>query len=536
MATSARPDPSSAPVLMTLAAIAATAAVPRPSGETTLEQALRARSGITSHLQDPTLATGGTWLLKWLALGPDNANLAYIAWNSDGSNQIVVAVRGTVSQPIDTMEDLDVGTVVPFTAGGSTDIAVSTGAMAAFTQVATARGITGVPAEPDGADGSGGPDAAIPVDATLTQALALLLAVVPSSPQPTVHVTGHSLGGCVATMLATYLQTRTWTPNPPQFALVTFAAPTAGLQSFADHVDGLPWILHERHVNAYDVVPLAWSAVLEATKWYPSPQGPVATDEVKLLLTEIDKLKKHYVYVQPLADSPVTWNPSYYWHDTFCINKTTADFMAQVAFQHSNYSYLYLLSAPQVPAGPVVTGLSLTSGEGGTQLVVNGTGFTPDSVVDFGPVPCTEFAHDLEGMWIAAVVPDGVGIVDVRVTNLFGTSPAVPLGRFAYGGPAPVVVGSIDPIHGPVGTPVAINGSGFTSHATVRFKDHVAHSEFKSTTLVTAKAPPRLLDESNADDAKTVDVTVTVGVATSPTGPAGEFTYEDRSTGDGEPS
>ncbi|WP_371679408.1 IPT/TIG domain-containing protein [Streptomyces sp. NBC_01276] len=534
MATSAQPHPSTAPVLMTLAAFAATAAVPRPSGETGREQALRARSGITAHLQDPTLATGGTWQLKWLALSPDNANLAYIAWNSDGSNQIVVAVRGTVSQPIDTMEDLDVGTVVPFTAGGSADIAVSAGAMAAFTQVATARGITGVPAGPEGADG---PDAAIPVDATLAQALALLLAAVPSSPQPTVYVTGHSLGGCVATMLGAYLQNRTWTPNPPAFALVTFAAPTAGLQSFADHVDGLRWILHERHVNAYDVVPLAWSDLLEARKWYPLPQGPAATHEVKLLLTEANTLKKDNVYVQPLADSPITWNPSYGWYDTFAINRTTADFTAQVAFQHSDFSYLYLLGAPRIPAGPVVTGLSPTAGDGGTQLTISGTGFTPDSVVDFGPVPCGEFVLDLEGMWIRAVVPDGVGIVDVRVTNRFGTSPAVPPGRFAYGGPAPVVVGSVTPNHGPVGTPVEIVGSGFaTSGTTVRFKDTVAHSAVvESATLIRAKVPLRPLDGSNADDAKTVDVTVTVGVATSPTGPVDEFTYEAAPAGEGEP-
>ncbi|MFK0258543.1 IPT/TIG domain-containing protein [Streptomyces sp. NPDC090445] len=525
----AQPDaPTTAQVAMTLAAIAATAAVPRPSGESRGEQALRARTGITAQLQDPALATGGTWLLKWLALSPDNANLAYIAWNSDGSNQIVVAVRGTVSNPTDMMEDLDVGTVVPFTAGGSTDIAVSTGAMAAFTQVATARGITEVPAEQEQADGSGRPDAAIPVNATLTQALAVLLALVPSTPQPTVCVTGHSLGGCIATMLATHLQAQTWTPNPPQFALVTFAAPTAGLQSFADHVDSRPWILHERHVNAYDVVPLAWSDLLAARKWFPHAEGPVANDTVKLLLTEIDLLKKDNVYVQPHADDPVRWNPSYNWYDTFFINKTTSDFVAQVAFQHSDFSYLYLLGAPQVTPGPKVSGLSSTAGQGGTKVTISGTGFTPDSVVDFGPIPCTEFAIDESGESIRTVVPDGVGIVDVRVTNRLGTSPAVPLGRFAYGGPPPVVVSGVNPNHGTAFRKVTVTGSGFASGAAVRFKDNLAHDiTIESPTVITAKAPTRLLDEANADDSKTVDVTVTVGVATSPTSPVDEFTYED---------
>ncbi|MET9730522.1 hypothetical protein ABZZ79_07625 [Streptomyces sp. NPDC006458] len=51
MATSAPSDPTTAQVMMTLAAIAATAAVPRPSGEIQEEQILRARSGITERLR-----------------------------------------------------------------------------------------------------------------------------------------------------------------------------------------------------------------------------------------------------------------------------------------------------------------------------------------------------------------------------------------------------------------------------------------------------------------------------------------------------
>jgi hypothetical protein len=129
---------------MTLAAIAATAATPRPSGETLQDQHQRATLGIKAQLMNPTLATGGKWELMWLALSPDNANLAYIAWNPD-ANQIAVAVRGTIGNPTDMMEDLDVGTVVPFTASGSKDVAVSAGSMAAFTQIATARPLVARP-------------------------------------------------------------------------------------------------------------------------------------------------------------------------------------------------------------------------------------------------------------------------------------------------------------------------------------------------------------------------------------------------------
>ncbi|MGW2413762.1 IPT/TIG domain-containing protein [Streptomyces tubercidicus] len=514
--------PTPAQVTMTLSAIAATAATPRPSGESQQEQLQRARLGITAQLNNAGLATGSTWELMWLALSPDNANLAYIAWNSDGSNQIAVAIRGTIDNPIDMMEDLDVGTVVPFTAGGSTDIAISAGAMAAFTQIITARGITAVAPEQAQGGESGRPEIVLPSDTTLVQALSDLLMSVPSSPQPTLYVTGHSLGGCIATTLGTYLQAQTIQPNTPRLALVTFAAPTAGLKSFADYLGSRPWSLNERWVNAYDLVPRAWSDLLTAKSWYPAP-GPTANDEVKVLLSVIDGLRKDNAYVQPNATNPKTVNANYSKYDSGLVNHTTADFLGQVAFQHANSTYLTLLGAPVVPAGPVVTSVSPTYGWGGKSVTVTikGSGFTKDSVVDFGPIPCAVFDVDPSGTQIIATAPDGHGIVDVRVTTMLGTSPAVPLGRFAYdGGPAPVVVSGVSPRSGTAGTQVTISGSGFAAGAAVRIKD-VALSAVTvvSPTQITAKVPLR------RPEWKTVDITVTVGVATSPTSPADEFTY-----------
>ena len=184
MKTSDRPTPptSSSPltpqVTMTLAALAATAATPRPSGETVAEQTVRVRSGIETQLANSPVVAG--WQLLWLAISPDNANLVYVALNTDGSNQVAVVVRGTVDNPADMLEDLDVGTLVTFTpAGGAEPLAVSAGAMAAFTQVTTARGAVGLPAEaPAGGDGP------IPLMATLTEELGTLLQNLPPSPQP----------------------------------------------------------------------------------------------------------------------------------------------------------------------------------------------------------------------------------------------------------------------------------------------------------------------------------------------------------------
>ena len=521
MKTSDRPTPptSSSPltpqVTMTLAALAATAATPRPSGETVAEQTARVQSGIEAQLQNSPVVGG--WQLLWLALSPDNANLVYVALNTDGSNQIAVVVRGTVDDPADMLEDLDVGTLVTFTpAGGVELLPVSAGAMAAFTRVTTARGAVGLPgagpAEP------GGP---IPLMATLTEQLATLLQNLPSSPQPTVCVIGHSLGGCVATMLAPYLQAWNWPANPPQLALVTYAAPTAGLQSFANYVDSLPFAPYERHVNAYDLIPLAWSGLSEAMSWYPSP-GPTATDEVKAMLLVIDGFRKGNIYVQPSANNPLTVNQNYQTNDPALVNQTRADFLGQVAYQHANATYLALLGAPALPAGPVVTGLSPTTGGDGTPVAITGSGFDAYSGVDFGTVPCTNFTVD-SATAITAFAPEGAGIADVRVTNLFGTSPAVPAARFAYGPSAPVAITSISPARGRVDTKVTIKGTGFTRSAKVLFRNHAsAHVDHESSTQLTARAPRHL-----PTDPATVDIMIDTGLATSPRGPYDEFTYGD---------
>ncbi|MFB7470747.1 IPT/TIG domain-containing protein [Kitasatospora sp. NPDC056184] len=509
-------------VCMTLSALAATSATPRPSGETRDAQTWRVAAGISEQLRALWLATQATWRLAWIALSPDDANMAYIAKSIDGSNQFAVVVRGTAGSITDILEDLDVGTVVPFTASGSpTPVAVSKGAMTAFTQVATA---VSIPPPPGDVLGLPVPEEAFALQgATLAQALADLVRGAPTTPRPTVYVTGHSLGGCVATMLAPYLytQARRWT-NVPQFALETFAAPTAGLQSFATYLNGLPWLSNNRHVNAWDAVPLAWNNLpaVNQDKWYPAP-GPAGNSTVHHLFDVLNGLPKGRVYVQPGVSTQWPADGDYASHDPALVNSTLADFMGQVAFQHANNTYLGLLGASLLSPGPIVTGISPTFGASGSTVIVEGYGFTEGSVLDFGPVPCRDPLIAPGGARITATVPDGVGIVDVRVTNCRGTSPVVPLGQFAYGGPAPLVVTGITPTSGPARrTTVIITGSGFPVGAGVNFKDEASKTVVRiSDTELTAVAPLRL------DDSLTVDITVTVGDIASATGPADEFTY-----------
>ncbi|KPI29823.1 lipase class 3 [Actinobacteria bacterium OV450] len=489
-------QPTVPQVTMTLSAIAATAATPRPSGETLAEQSTRMILGITQQLADTSLATQGTWVLSWLGVSPGNANLAYVAKNTDGSNSFAVVIRGTIGNVTDLLEDLDVGTVVPFNlVGMPSPVTVSKGAMKAFTEVVTTS-TAGV---------------------TLDQALRTVLGQ--ALPNPTVYVTGHSLGGCIATMVAPYLQTLTWPDVKPNFELHTFAAPTAGEADFAAYVDSLDWQANERHYNINDLVPQAWNNLEEAEtdQWYPDP-GPAQVDAVKAVISTLAALPGPNVYVQPGKDDAL--NGSYDPFDPSVVKKSLQDFMGQVEFQHANSTYLKLLGAPDVQSGPVVSVVTPV-GTVGAPVEIVGSGLGQGVMVDFGTVPISK-EYVLRDDVIMAWAPAGVGVVDIRVTNNLGTSAAVPRGQFAYGGPAPVVVTGISPCSGRLGDQVQISGVNFASDVQVYFGDNLA-------TLVD-HAPEQLLVKAPAATVKlgkpaTVNVTVLSSGYSSPASPADEFVY-----------
>ncbi|GAA2143396.1 hypothetical protein GCM10009760_29720 [Kitasatospora kazusensis] len=499
-------DPAVRQVTMTLAAIAATGATPRPSGESRPEHHARIRKGIAAQLADTSLATGGVWQLVWLGLSPDNANLAYLAYKPGTTPEFAVVIRGTVAaNAADLLEDLDVGTVVPFTAGGSPQtVSVSSGAMAAFTQIAGMR-----------SDGVG-----------LVQALdEVIRAVLPA--KPVVYVVGHSLGGCIATMVAPYLQAFDWSPAAPQFALSTFAAPTAGDQAFADFVDSLPWAANEHCYNSYDLIPQAWAGLAATKDWYPAP-GPAANFDVKTLISTIDSLTGINVYAQP--GYPYAMNTDYGQPGTYYPYATLSsveDFLAQVAFQHANSTYLGQVGAPVVTAGPVVTAMTPAFGPVGTEITVYGSGFgvdpaTAETVVDFGTVPCEKFTVNGDGTQITCYVPEGVGVVDVQVTTILGTSPASAFLRFAYDGPQPAVTNDIAPVSGTVDTKVFVNGQGFAADPVVYFGDRAAHVLSAGPTEITVRAP---LPDQDPIAPATVNVRVLTGGYLTPTALSNEFTY-----------
>src|SRR5258708_4521064 len=171
--------------------------------------------------------------------------------------------------------------------------------------------------------------------------------------------------------------------------------------------------------------------------------------------------------------------------------------MGQVGYQHN--CYLELLNVQSLPgAPPTVTSLSSNNGAigGEESITINGTGFVQDSpytYVDFGDISAT-FQVDSDTQ-ITATVPPLVGMVDVRVTTMYGTSPVTPLCQFTAPAATPFVpyLIGISPSSGTRkgGTAVTLTGGAFSPDCTVTIGGvEATEVVVAGLTEITAVTPP----------------------------------------------
>ena len=259
------------------------------------------------------------------------------------------------------------------------------------------------------------------------------------------YVTGHSLGGALVTTVSLYLAQcfPTMVINP-----YTFAAPTAGDQAFAKWFNTqFPSAMC--YYNYYDLVPNAWATLTnipadyKKNPFYPSSSskpagpGPTATpvNSIGIMIDSIAKNTNGNSYAQPAQqpalNSPSGGTPIFSQPYPSGAKTEVEQFEVQVGYQHANNTYLTLLGATPLPAvAPVVESVSPSSGRPGTAVTISppaGNSFSPDSVVDFGIVPAASATVAEDGSTITAIAPFGVGTVDIRVTNIYGTSPVAPV-------------------------------------------------------------------------------------------------------------
>lgn len=213
--------------------------------ENTGQKAVQQITNLLPTIPVPQGAVEGKWKLSW---GPevtgDNSNLMYGAEFLDSVSGLpvfsAVVIRGTdtAAKPSGILkqliEDLDSTNQVIFPAGNSVGSKIAQGSQVGFNTLTHF------------ADSS---------KRTIEQYLGGFVANNPGAP---VVVTGHSLGGCLTTVMAVYLSIKL--PAGTKIVPNSFAAPTAGNSAFIQLYES-KFPFSPRWFNTLDLVPMAFAGL-----------------------------------------------------------------------------------------------------------------------------------------------------------------------------------------------------------------------------------------------------------------------------------
>lgn len=276
---------------------------------------------IPNLLANQQLATQGRWQLQWL--GTDDANQAYIAQDQQ-TGQFSVNIRGSVTDPLSEAfwldwfkQDLEVLDMGHWPHGGApTGTKVSYGTLAGLRSLLNLKNHSGQ---------------------TLIDFLSTNLKPGVS---PLTGITGHSLGGALASVLAPYLHQQ-FSPGQQvlDFWPITFAGPSAGNAVFANWLTQQFAASQGRYFNALDVVPHAWQELAWIEKSFPNG-GPSLSLVIKELMKGVADLLKLVKdsYIQPGNGMPLPGTL-----------QSGDDWVTEAGQQHASATYLSLVGAPPVP-------------------------------------------------------------------------------------------------------------------------------------------------------------------------------------------
>lgn len=271
----------------------------------------------------PPLTQGGAWTTMW---GPvqsdDQSNLAFVAGSLNQAGAVVsiyVTVRGTniylgediwgILQQI--WQDIDGTSQVPLAwLPPSSPVRIAQGTSEGLSVIV---GLT---------DGKG---------VSLGDYLTKFLSNPGNSNIKTV-VTGHSLGGCLATVVAPWIQSIRPGTYKGTIQPITFAAPTAGNQDFATYYSTMFTTAQGFH-NTLDIIPKALQNLLDIGFIYSELDTP---DIVWAGITGMEFWLLYYnmTYVQPAGTQYLNGVflvvPEWDWYD-------------EALFQHHPATYRGLL-------------------------------------------------------------------------------------------------------------------------------------------------------------------------------------------------
>ena len=291
------------------------------------------------------------WSLAWQADTQINGNLAYIAYN--GSSQYVVAIRGSLLEfswaAFDNWfdQDLNIFEQVAWTfPSSSAHPMISRGS----------------------ADGLNDLTNLVQTDPNSGAKVSMyeFLAASAITSGASIGVVGHSLGGNLATVFAPWLLYQIQQAGltvPSLFPVLTFAAPTAGNQAFAEAYDASfpnSW----RYYNAIDIVPKSADEVRSAGELYaPAPEASAITVTYKGITVS---LAEAIGMIADAIDASEIYYGSYYTQTnqargTVALNDGPGPMLCllegsdaieqwfnQASCQHAGSNYLMLLGYPAV--------------------------------------------------------------------------------------------------------------------------------------------------------------------------------------------
>lgn len=354
MSTPQQYSVSDAQVLMTLAAIAYAGEGGTPS---------QIQADIEAALSAAPLTSG--YSLTWLGITSDLANLVYV---SQGGGALNVAVRGTDwNFLVNWLDDFDVIHQHDWPTASPPDpsIRVAQGSW---------DGLTALLGTTSPVFGSGSSTAVSLASYLQSQAQA----ADDAGNTLTINVTGHSLGGAMATVLGLWIADTVPSWSLPANTVVmnsyTFAAPTVGNQAFVDYYNGQPantqvvWQAF-RVYNEQDVVPHAY-ANLDGLVTSGIPMTLGLALQVGAVVAVVNTILQNYgvSYVQvgsAAAGTAVGLNNDPPAAGTTpscasgsgtnaCANPaaTISDFACWACYEHDHNLYLTLLGASPVSVTP----------------------------------------------------------------------------------------------------------------------------------------------------------------------------------------
>lgn len=279
------------------------------------------KDSLILQLSDTNYATGGNWDLVWgPGISSDGGNMLYVVRDSTSdTTYYTIAIRGTDwIFPSNIKEDMEVWKLdqYPYTADAADSVAAG-----------SLNGLNALLSITDNG-----------------KTLSSFLNEIQGS-RLKMYITGHSLGGALATMLSSWFVESGYTIK---FALetYTFAAPTVGNAVFVENYETKMTAANapfHRVVNSKDFVPYGWAGINniipdEIPTFVPIPIGIVIV-AVSLYL---DSLGIKYKHVNNKVDlgtlTPTNCSGGNELENYFC----------WVEFEHSHNNYLRLLNADTV--------------------------------------------------------------------------------------------------------------------------------------------------------------------------------------------